>query len=233
MIDPATGWFEVAAMKDRTSETAMKVMDDVWFSRYPRPEMIGFDNGSEYKNVFQEMIQNYGLKAKPTTAWNPQSNGIVERVHQVLNDGLRTFELENRELDENDPWTPFLSSVAYAIRSTYHTTLGATPAQLVFNRDMILPIQMKFDWELIREQRQRIMTKSNARENASRLPHEYKVGDKVLLAKPGMLRKLSVPRTGPYLVQAVYANGTLRIKRGAVSERVNIRRVTPFIEVPP
>ena len=97
---------------------------------------------------------------------------------------------------------------------------------------MILPIQMKFDWERIREQRQRIMVKNNARENETRLPHEYKVGDKVLLAKPGMLRKLSVPRTGPYLVQAVYTNGTLRIKRGAISERVNVRRVIPFIEVP-
>jgi hypothetical protein len=233
MIDPATGWFEVAAMKDRTSETAMKIMDDVWFARYPRPEMIGFDNGSEYKNVFKEMIQNYGLKAKPTTAWNPQSNGIIERVHQVLNDGLRTFELEQRELDDEDPWTPFLSSVAFAIRSTYHTTLGATPAQLVFNRDMILPIQMKFDWERIREQRQRIMHKSNERENATRIPHEYKVGDKILLTKPGMLRKLSVPRTGPHLVQAVYTNGTLRIQRGSISERVNIRRVTPFTEASP
>ena len=233
MIDPATGWFEVAAMKDKTSETAMKIMDDVWFTRYPRPQIIGFDNGSEYKNVFLQMIENYGLKAKPTTAWNPQSNGIVERIHQVLNNGLRTFELEQRELDDNDPWSPFLSAVAFAIRSTHHTTLGATPAQLVFNRDMILPIQMQFDWERIRKQRQQTINKNNEKENTRRIPHQYKVGDKVLLARPGMLRKLSIPRTGPHIVQAVYTNGTLQIKRGSISERVNIRRVTPFIEVSP
>jgi hypothetical protein len=97
---------------------------------------------------------------------------------------------------------------------------------------MILPIQMKFDWERIRQQRQMI-NKNNEKENTIRIPHEYKVGDKVLLAKQGMLRKLSVPRTGPHFVQAVYTNGTLQIKRGSISERVNIRRATPFVEASP
>ena len=66
-------------------------------------------------------------QAKPSTAFNPQSNGIVERVHQVLNDCLRTFNLDETELDPVKPWTEHLSAVAFAIRSTYHTTLEATP----------------------------------------------------------------------------------------------------------
>ena len=229
MIDPATGWFEVASMKNATAETAMTIMDDVWFSRYPRPQEIGFDNGSEYKSIFKEMVINYGLKRKPSLSWNPQSNGIIERVHQVLTDGLRTFELEKQELNETDPWSPFLAACAYAIRSTYHTTLQASPAQLIFGRDMILPIKFKADWARIRANRQRIMAMSNLRENSTRISHDYKVGEKILLTKPGMLRKLSTLREGPYLVQAVHTNGTLHIKRGAISERVNIRRVAPFI----
>ena len=70
------------------------------------------------------MIQNdYGIKAKPITVRNPQANAIVERVHQVLGNMVRTFELENTYLDENDPWKGILSATAFAIRSTYHTTL--------------------------------------------------------------------------------------------------------------
>jgi transposase InsO family protein len=230
MIDPATGWFEVAPMKNATSETAMTVMDDVWFSRYPRPKEIGFDNGSEYKKVFKEMVTNYGLKRKASLSWNPQSNGIVERIHQVLADGLRTFELEKQELDDVDPWTPFLAACAFAIRSTYHTTLQASPAQLVFGRDMLLPIKFKANWARIRANRQRMINQSNLRENKKRLVHDYKVGDKVLLTKPGLLRKLSTPRSGPYLVKAVHTNGTIHIQRGVIKERVNIRRVTPFVE---
>ena len=80
------------------------------------------------------------------TAHNPQSNAIVERVHQVLGDMLRTFELEEQQLDEDNPFGRFLSACAYSVRSTYHTTLQATPAQLVFGRDMILPVNFRADW---------------------------------------------------------------------------------------
>jgi hypothetical protein len=44
------------------------------------------------------------------------------------------------------PADHFLSSAAYAIRSTFHTTLKATPGQLVFGRDMVLPINFIADW---------------------------------------------------------------------------------------
>ena len=141
-------------------------MDDTWLARYPRPEFIGYDGGSEYKSVFNEMRMNYGMKKAQTTAYNPQSNGIIERVHLVLNNSLKTFELEEQELDEDNPWGPFLSAAAYAICSTVHTTLDATPAQLVFGRDMILPLKFKTDWARIKEsQTKRDRTKQSQRES--------------------------------------------------------------------
>jgi hypothetical protein len=45
MIDPVTGWFEVKDMEEQYSESTMPVFDDVWLSRYPRPEFIGYGNG--------------------------------------------------------------------------------------------------------------------------------------------------------------------------------------------
>jgi hypothetical protein len=87
----------------------------------------------------------------------------------------------------------FLASAAYAIRSTFHTTLKATPGQLVFRRDMVLPIKFMADWGSIEQQRQKEMGRNNRRENASRISHDYKVGDKIMLKKPGKhLRKLSL-----------------------------------------
>jgi transposase InsO family protein len=101
--------------------------------KIPKTRIYRFDNGGEYKNVFEELLNNYGIKKKNGTPFNPQSNGIIERVHLTLNDLLRTTEIYGREMDEKDPWGPFLSSAAYAIRSTIHTTLKATPGQLVVN----------------------------------------------------------------------------------------------------
>ncbi len=230
MIDPATGWFEIKDIKRATAEEASAAFDDVWLSRYPRPQYIGFDNGGEFKNVFNEMSINYGLKRKPSTAYNPQSNGIVERVHQCVGDILRSFELDEQELDPFDPWSSFLAATAYAIRSTYHTTLQATPSQLVFGRDMLLPVKFKAEWESIRARRQQEINRNAARENRNRVEHHYQVGDKVLLQKPGILRKMSVPRTGPHTIERVYTNGTVRIRKRHVRERVNIRRIIPYFE---
>ena len=230
MIDPNTGWFEIKDTASATAQECMEAMDDTWLSRYPRPEYLGYDGGSEFKDTFNEMRLNYGMKRAQSTPYNPQSNGIIERVHLVLNNCLRTFELEERDLDPINPWTPFLSAAAYAIRSTYHTTLGATPAQLVFGRDMILPMKFNADWTAIEQRRQNATNINNERENAKRAKHTYKVNDKVLLTVPGKNPKLHAPRKGPYRVSRVYTNGTVQIQRGYVKERVNIRRLTPFFE---
>ncbi len=73
-----------------------------------------------------------GILAKPASDYNPQANAIIEREHQVLGNALRTFALENSK-------EPFLRATAYAIRSTFHTTLQTTRGQLVFGSNMIFP----------------------------------------------------------------------------------------------
>jgi hypothetical protein len=75
------------------------------------------------------------------------------------------------------------------------------------------------------------MARNNRRESASRISHDYKVGDKVLLKKPGKhLRKLEAPITGPQIVTAIYTNGKLHIQKGKLNERVKIRRFFPYLE---
>jgi hypothetical protein len=71
----------------------------------------------------------------------------VERVHQVIGNIIRTFELESTYLDEEDPWKGILSATAFAVRTTFHITLGNTPGQLVFGRDMIFNIKHEANWE--------------------------------------------------------------------------------------
>jgi hypothetical protein len=75
------------------------------------------------------------------------------------------------------------------------------------------------------------MVSNNRREKASIISHDYKVGDKILLKKPGKhLRTLEAPRIGPHTVTAIYTNGTVRIQKGKINERVNIRILFPYFE---
>jgi hypothetical protein len=75
------------------------------------------------------MCDNLVIKCRPTTFYNPQGNSIIERIHQVMGNMLRAFELEERELDPDDPWNKFLQDCAFGIRSTFHTTVQASPGQ--------------------------------------------------------------------------------------------------------
>ena len=229
-IDPATGWFEVIDIPDKTSGTVMDAFHEQWLCRYPRPTKVIFDNGGEFKSVFQEMCDNLGIHCSPTTSYNPQGNAIIEQIHQVLGNMLRTYELEDRDLDPTDPWGEFLQACAFGIRSTHHTTLQASPGQLVFGRDMIHNIPFVADWNRIETNKQKLINKSNSLENSKRLKHTYNIGNKVLLTKPGIRRKLSTPKDGPYSILKVYSNGTVKLQRGIIQETVNIRRLEPFFE---
>jgi hypothetical protein len=228
MIDPATGWFEIHQFDDKRAITIANIAEQQWFSRYPWPTQIIFDRGSEFMgHEFQEMLNIYGVKKKPITTRNPQANAILERVHQVLGNIIRTFELEDNYLDQDDPWAGIFSAAAFAVRATYHTTLQKSPGQLVFGRDMIFNIQHTANWEYIRQRKQALIHKNNQRENSKRIPHVYAIGDQVMLRR-GTENKYETPYSGPHNITKVFMNGTVRLQRGAVLETVNIRRLIPY-----
>jgi len=247
MIDPATSWFEIAelphsevqyteegkeikAVIDKTSTCIARLFNKHWLARYPRPQSVIYDNGSEFKLFFKKMIESFAIKHKPTTVKNPQANSILERVHQVVKNMIRTSELDMQDTCEPEMIDEVLSNVGWAIRSTYHTMLGSSPGSAVFGRDMLFDIPYIADWADIGKRRQKQVEKSNTNENKQRLDWDHKVGDKVLIVKKGIIRKLEDPNEGPYTITQVHTNGTVRIQRGAISERLHIRRLHPYFE---
>jgi hypothetical protein len=125
----------------------------------------------------------------------------------------------------------FLSDAAWAVCSTYHTVLKASPGAAIFGQDMLFDIPFIADWQKIGEYRQRLTDCSNARENEGRIDYDYEVGQKVLLEKEGILRNAeSRWHKKPWLITTVHTNGTIMVQRGKKVERMNIRRVIPFIE---
>ena len=184
-IDPVTGWFEIVQVPstDQSSARISQLFNQTWVSRYPRPQRVRFDNGSEFKKNFIPLLKDFGIKPKPTSIKKNQSNAIVERVHQVVGDMLRTHDLNNNDFDELDPWGSILQDIAWAIRSTHHTTNKASPGQLVFGRDMLFNIPYVPNWENIRAQKQLLTNKNTITENKKRISHDYAVNDNVLITE--------------------------------------------------
>ncbi len=236
MVDPVTGWFECQQLYGTPSAyRCQQILDTVWLARYPRPKEIGMDNGTEFKGMFSQLYTNMGMTPHRTNSWNPQANAVLERIHQVLGDGLQAFDLEGTEIDpeEDDPFNEYLAAVSYAICSAFHQTHGYLPSQMVFGRDMFLDASAEINWDKIRRRKQKKIAESNRKENRNRTDHTYSVGDLILIKKPGILRTLSIPYKGPFKVVKHHQNGSITYERSLnCNKNVNIRRVHPFIQQP-
>jgi hypothetical protein len=74
-----------------------------------------------------------------------------------------------------------------AVRSTYHIVLKASPGATIIRQDMLFDILFLADWQKIGKHMQQLTDLNNAHENEGRIHYDYKVGQKVLLRKEGIL----------------------------------------------
>jgi hypothetical protein len=233
MIDPATGWFEITDIPNKRADYIANMLEYTWLTRYPWPTEIRMDRGKEFAaEVSAALKDQYGIVRKLITTRNPQANSIIERIHQVIGDMLRTRDIRDKDdLDPEFQWTGVLSAIRAAVRSLVHTTTRATPTQLVFGRDALLNISFEADWQYIRDRKQHRILQNNERENAARRPHIYRINDRVMIREDPN-RKLQGARfTGPYTVTKLFDNGTVQLSKathgGAVLQTWNIRNITP------
>ncbi len=180
---------------------------------------------------FEYLCDSYGIKRKPTTIKNPQANAILEHMHQVLGKMLRTAEI-----DVADSLTPndvdvFINNGAWAIHSTYHTVLKASPGVAIFGQDILFDIPFRAGWNKIGDYRQHQTDLSTASKNKKCVDYDYKVGDRVLVVQDGIPRKAQSPHgKEPWTITTIHTNGPIRIQRGTKSEQINIQRVTPYTD---
>ena len=180
MIDPVIGSFEIAQIPNKTAAKIADITKKTWFTCYPLPQQIVFDRSTKFMAEFAKMCQNdYSLKRKLITTRNPQSNAIIEWIHQTIGNIIHTFDVSN--IVKNNPWAGILGATMFSVHETYHTTLQASPMQLVFGREAILTIKHVADWEHIRQRKQLRINHNNKRKNMRRNNHQCKVGDKILV----------------------------------------------------
>jgi hypothetical protein len=144
---------------------------------------------------------------------------------------LDTAELDMAKLVKASDINVFLSDALWAIRSTYHTVLKASPGAAIFGQDMLFNILFIADWRKIGEYRQRLTDHNTARENKGRIDYDYEVGQKVLVRNEGILCKTeSRYLKEPWTITSVHTNGTIRVQCRNKCERMSIQRVIPIEE---
>jgi len=64
---------------------------------------LAYDRGALFMGKFAQMIeQDYGIIRKGTIKANPQANSVLDRMHQTLQNCLRTFEIQQSDVTAED-----------------------------------------------------------------------------------------------------------------------------------
>jgi hypothetical protein len=146
---------------DKSSNQIARLINKIWLRRYSRCHHLIYNNGSEFKLHFETLCHSYGIKGKLTTIKSPQVNAICERIHQVLGTMMRTSEIDMAESVEPADIDTFIDNAAWAIRSTYHTILKASPGAAIFGCNMLFNVPFIADWKQIGENRQHMTDRNN------------------------------------------------------------------------
>ena len=148
MINPTSSWFQVVELPliiqlmtekvngkeritkeeifDKSSDRISRLVIKIWLCS------LIYDNESEFKLHFETLCNSYDIKRKPTKIKKSQANTICERVHQVLGTMMRTSELDMADSVHPADIDTFIDNAAWAIHSTYHTVLKASPGAAIF-----------------------------------------------------------------------------------------------------
>jgi len=142
-------------------------------------------------------ICRYRVSRNASLLWNLSSDynhgkSVINNIHQVIANMLCTSNPITDAAATKIHIEQQLHATQWAINSTYHT-LKALPAQLVFGWDMIMPPTYIANWAAIKSHKQEVTNAAN-KENKHHIPHEYHVGEKILVHKQ-FIRQTTMPHT--------------------------------------
>ncbi|KRY06283.1 Retrovirus-related Pol polyprotein from transposon, partial [Trichinella patagoniensis] len=140
VCDYFSKWPEAFALPNAEARTVAAALVNGLFCRYGAPETLHSDQGRNFESeLVKEVCQLFGVAKTRTTAYHPQSDGLVERMNRTLLDLLA-----KASIDHPDDWDAHLDRVLLAYRSSVHHTTGATPSRVIFGREMRLPVDLVY-----------------------------------------------------------------------------------------
>jgi len=127
MLDRATRWPEAVPLKTIDADTICRTFMATWICRFGAPKHLISDQGRQFESgLFRALVEKLGTTHVHTSAYHPQSNGVLERFH-------RTFKISLKILaDNNTRWLDVIPYVLLGWRNTPSTSTNTAPAQALF-----------------------------------------------------------------------------------------------------
>ena len=189
---------------------ARTVLNDLvnFFTLFGLAKEVQSDQGSNFmRGTFQQVTHELGVRQIRSSAYHPESQGALERLHASLKTMIRAY-VEQHETD----WDVGLPLLMFAARESVQESLGFCPFDLVFGHHVRGPLKLlKEKWlddddeavkvnlldyvskfrtrlheagEIAKKNFENSQQKMKMYYNRNVKAREYKPGDKVLVLLP-------------------------------------------------
>jgi len=234
IIDRSTRWPEAIPVPGTSARQCAEAFISSWVSRFGVPSTLTSDRGAQFTSaVWKSMCDLLHVDHVLTTAYHPQSNGLLERFHRRLKSALRARATSAH-------WSRQLPLILLHLRATQREDVPRSPAEAVYGSPIFLPGQLvtspepadeKFFIQLEKAMHGfvAIPARHNVPEGQQQPvdpPEELLQARRVFLRRDGVKGPLEQVWDGPYVVVS-RARHVFKIQRGNKVEAVSVLRLKP------
>lgn len=218
----ATRFPEAIPLRKITAKVVVKALIK-FFTTFGLPKVVQTDQGTNFlSKLCSQVFKTLNITHRISSAYHPESQGMLERFHQTLKAMLRKYCFES-----GNEWDDGVPLLLFSIRETVQESLKFSPSELVFGHTVRGPLKVlkerilgietgektnvleyasKFrerlheSCTLAREALSKVQGKMKARYDKSTVIRSFAVGDQVLVLLPIPGSALSARFTGPYKI---------------------------------
>jgi len=245
--------FVVTTEKTTAEGLARIFRDNVW-KLHGLLESVISDRGPQFAaGMTKELNKMLGIETKLSTAYQPETDGQMERTNQKLEQYLRIY-VNHRQ----NNWAEWLATAEFAFNNKIHTATKMSLFQVNYGREPRMGFDIRKKGknekaeEFVKEMKEKheeakavlVKSQEEMKRQADRNrkeTEEYRVGDKVLISTKDFSKELMKRATkkltekfiGPYMVRKIVSENAVELELPAllrVHLVVNMRRLVKYRE---
>ena len=232
IIDRFSRWLEVVPLRTLSAEETTLAIVNHWIARFGVPHKIITDRGTNFTSaIFTDKMRSLGATVEHTCAYNPRSNGMIERPNRELKAALRAN-------DSFDNWTTRLPLVLLSMRTRPRESIGTSAAKIIYGEELRLPGEMRstaietakpLEVANAVSQRPQTFRPPRSRPTPVHIPPALQSCKRVWLRNDGKYSSREPAYLGPFEVTE-RRNKSFVIRRGNRSDTVTVDRLKPVPE---
>jgi transposase InsO family protein len=138
IIDHFSKWLVMVPLQSKDPLAISCAFVTHIISHFGAPAEVLTDQGGEFRAAFEEMLLEFQIQHRPTSANHPQADGLAERAVQTMKAALRRLP---RSMAKD--WDLELPLISLGYHISRHASLGYSPYHIVYGREPGIPLSIR------------------------------------------------------------------------------------------